>query len=206
MGVDFNSFSRVKIEPVPQKYHATFGKREKRLSPLLKTLALSFYNYQDDDEIKLSEHVNEFYETIASEEDFIAVNWNENIMYKKTKETRVTGCGRSYGGYWSFCRQIEDLYTGPSFYMLPSTDVPPDYGVVSPDKCIACLDVLNNVKEHFVSKNFQPDVEKYGSCVNHRFHNEIVPIEDRIHEESWFFREFYTMLSVACDDGVATVF
>lgn len=190
MGVDFTSYSRVKSEPVPERFRA------KRLP-----VSVSDADRKDfDNELRY-----EFYGTIGREEDFITVNWDTNIIYRKTPETKIGSASRSYDGYGEFLSKLTKLNGGHRSYMPPDTDIAPENGIVSTERCITCLQGLERVRSHFVSPSFVADPEKYGNSYEHRLYTESVPEEDNIHDDSWFFREFYSMMSVATDSGIVSI-
>jgi hypothetical protein len=90
-------------------------------------------------------------------------------------------------------------------YMPPSVDSPPENEFVLTASSIDCLNGLEEVKKYFVSETFEANSEKYGNSIDHRFDSKIVPSEDDIHEESWFFREFYSMITLAADGGIVKI-
>lgn len=224
MGVDFYSYSNVRTEPIPSRFRATkkTTSNEQRkdilkdllnISPEERTFVLTMMGAQFGpnglvmpDEISISPELqDEFYKTIGNEDNFIAVCWETNTIYRSTPETKRGSAGRSYSGYGDFRRELTKLNKLPMPYMPPDTDVAPEYGFVSTEKCILCLQGLNQVRDHFVSPEWQADSEKYGNSDKHRFDDTIADKNDNIHEDSWFFREFYSMISLAAEAGIVRI-
>jgi hypothetical protein len=224
MGVDFTSYSRVKTEPVPERFRARaypiskkdIIKFEKELQDvplemrsLVMVLQGASYNAEGNiimtSNYKISDELrDEFYEIYTNDEEFITVDWITNIIYKTTEESKSGTTGRSYSGYYDFCKLVQNLNKG--MYMPPSVDSPPENGIVLTASSIDCLNGLEEVKKYFVSDTFKADSEKYGNSIDHRFDSKIVPSEDDIHQESWFFREFYSMMTLAADGGIVKIF
>jgi hypothetical protein len=224
MGVDFYSYSNVRTEPVPSRFRATKKsitneKRKDILKNLLsmsrdeRILSLTLMGAQITsegliipDELELPHEVqNEFYETIGKEPDFIDVCWNTNTIYRSTPETKSGSASRSYSGYGDFYRDVNILNKLPLPYMPPSTDMAPENGFVNTEKCILCLQGLNMVRDHYVSPEWQPDAEKYGNLSEHRFDNSLTDKKDNIHDDSWFFREFYSMITLGAESGFVRI-
>jgi hypothetical protein len=215
MGVDFTGYSHVKTEPVPKKFRSKLLKKTeqeiseiknliKNSSPeqlaIIALFGISYgisynnlnitYSFEISDELK-----EEFYKTIGKEPDFIYVDWHTNIIYRKTEDTQITVCGRSYSGYNDFRNLLLSLSTG-HFYMPPDNDYGPENGIVSTDRCIDCLGGLDRVKTYLVSESFDGNCEQPDS---------IIKDCDNIHEESCFFREFYCMMTVASQGGIVLI-
>lgn len=224
MGVDFFSYSNVRTEPIPSRFRATKKpttneKRKDILKDLFnlshdeRTLVLTMMGAQltpdgliVPDELEISPELqDEFYNTIGKEEDFITVCWDTNIIYRSTPETKTGTAGRTYSGYADFCRTLKSLNKLPLPYLPPSTDIAPENGIVSTDKCVLCLQGLNQVRDHFVSSDWKPDADKYGNSDIHRFNTEIEDKENNIHDDSWFFREFYSMMALGADSGFVRI-
>jgi len=207
MGIDFIGYSRVKTEPVPERLRAKINPISKIA---IKDLNLDTMNLVGGDaegmifvspenEYEISQELQqEFYETIGAEEDFITVDWCTNIIYRKTAGSKICRTGRSYSGYFDFCNEIDQQN---QLVYMPQLD-----GILSTHSCIECLQGLETVKKHFVSDEFVADPEKYGNSWDHRFNNNLVPAKENIHNDSWFFREFYSMMSVAADGGIVKIF
>ena len=158
------------------------------------------------DELEISPELqDEFYNTIGKEEDFITACWLTNTIYRRTSDTKVGSAGRTYSGYADFCRILKTLNILPLPYLPPSTDTAPENGFVSTDKCIICLQGLNQVRDHFVSRSWQPDADKYGNSTDHRFDDTLTDKKDNIHEDSWFFREFYSMMALGTESGFVRI-
>ena len=224
MGVDFYSYSNVRTEPIPSRFRATKKivsneKRKDILKDLLNmsrdecALVMTMLGAQIStdgfiipDEIELSPELqNEFYETIGREDDFLDVCWNTNTIYRRTPDTKTATAGRTYSGYADFCRDLKTLNKLPLPYLPPSTDTAPENGYVSTDKCILCLQGLNMIRDHFVSPEWQPDSEKYGNSCDHRFDDSLTDKKDNIHSDSWFFREFYSMMALGAESGFVRI-
>ena len=220
MGVDFYSYRNVRTEPIPSRFRATKKavsneKRKNILKDLLtmsqdeRTLVMTMLGAQIGvdgfiipDEIELSPELqNEFYETIGREDDFLDVCWNTNTIYRSTPDTKRGTAGRTYSGYADFCRDLKALNKLPLPYLPPSTDTAPENGYVSTEKCILCLQGLNMIRDHYVSPEWQPDSEKYGNSDAHRFDDSLTDKKDNIHGDSWFFREFYSMMALGAESG-----
>lgn len=213
MGVDFYSYSNVRTEPIPSRFRATKKsvsneQRQNILKDLLnipqdqRDFVLAMMGAQlgpnglvIPDEISISHELqDEFYKTIGDEDDFIAVCWETNIIYRSTPETKRGSAGRSYSGYGDFRRELAKLNKLPMPYMPPDTDVAPECGFVSTDKCILCLQGLNQVRDHFVSPEWKPDPD-----------NSSDDKKDNIHEDSWFFREFYSTIALGAEAGIVRI-
>lgn len=226
MGVDFYGYSRVKAEPVPERFRAkrvpaSAEKRRDlenrlRLAPydvrcLILTLSGTSVGPEGQliipDDIEISEELrDEFYAMYRENKDFINVCWDTNIMYFKTADSKPGSAGRSYSGYGDFCTLLTKLNGGrPLSYMPPSTDTAPENGFVSAEKCLQCLQGLDLVRHHFVSAGFTADGGKYGESCDHRFKEDLVPKEDDIHGDSWFFREFYSLMTLGADGGIVRI-
>lgn len=220
MGVDFISYSNVRTEPIPSRFRATKKPTNNILQKgLLKdinamssderALVLSMMGAQlgsngliMPDKLEISNKLQEeFYETIGNEEDFLDVSWQTNTIYRRTAETKKGSASRSYTGYSDFCRELNALNKLSLPYMPPSTDTAPENGIVSTDKCILCLQGLNMIRDHYVSPEWKPDAEQYGISMEHRFDTSLVNKEDDIHQDSWFFREFYSMMTLGTESG-----
>lgn len=78
MGVEFIGYSRIKTEPLPNRF--------------------KILNKQD-----------EFFQTIAKENDFISVCFETNTIYRTTPETIVSSAKRSYSGYDDFVEELRSL-------------------------------------------------------------------------------------------------
>lgn len=224
MGVDFYSNSNVRTEPIPSRFRATkkaisnekrkdilkdllsMTREERILSLTLIGAQLTPDNVIIPDEIQLSPELrDEFYETIGKEPDFIDVCWETNTIYRSTPETKSGTAGRTYSGYGDFCRTLKELNKLPMPYLPPSVDCAPEYGFVSTEKCLLCLQGLNQVRDHFVSPSWVPDADKYGNSTDHRFDKDNVDKENNIHEDSWFFKEFYSMMALGAESGFVRI-
>ena len=224
MGVDFYSNSNVRTEPIPSRFRATKKsisneKRKDILKDLLtmsrdeRVLSLTLMGAQltsdgliIPDEIELSPELrDEFYNTIGKETDYLDVCWETNTIYRSTPDTKSVAAGRSYSGYADFCRNLVALNKLPLPYMPPSTDTAPEYGFVTTDKCVLCLQGLNMIRDYYVSPEWQPDAEKYGNSDAHRFDNSLNDKKDNIHDDSWFFREFYSMIALGAESGFVRI-
>jgi hypothetical protein len=224
MGVDFISYSNIRTEPIPSRFRATKKpisneKRKELLKELLSipremrglVLTMSGAQLGPDglimpDELELSSEIrDEFYNTIAKEDDYLDVCWETNIIYRSTPETKRGCADRTYSGYADFCRELNNLNKLPLPYLPPSTDSAPENGFVSTDKCVLCLQGLNQVRDHYVSPDWKPDADKYGNSSDHRFDDTLVDKADNIHEDSWFFREFYSMMALGTESGYVRI-
>ena len=224
MGVDFYSYSNVRTEPIPSRFRATIKpvtneRRKEMLKELLATpremrsLVLTITGAQlgpdgliVPDELDLPREVqDEFYETIGKEPDFLDVCWNTNTIYRSTPETKRGTAGRTYSGYGDFCRDLTILNKLPLPYLPPSTDTAPENGYVSTEKCLLCLQGLNMVRDHYVAPDWKPDAEKYGESTDHRFDDSLTDKKDNIHDDSWFFREFYSMMALGAESGFVKI-
>jgi hypothetical protein len=220
MGVDFYSYSNVRTEPIPSRFRATKKsitneKRKDILKDLLsmsrdeRILSLTLMGAQltsegliIPDELELPHEIqDEFYKTIGIEPDFLDVCWNTNTIYRSTPETKSGSASRSYSGYGDFYRDVNILNKLPLPYMPPSTDMAPENGFVNTEKCILCLQGLNMVRDHYVAPDWKPDAEKFGESTDHRFDDSLVDKKDNIHDDSWFFREFYSMMALGAESG-----
>jgi hypothetical protein len=224
MGVDFHGYSRIRTEPIPNKYRASnkaisdyerreFEKEFHQLHPDLKGIVLSIngISYGSEGHLiypsipELSEQLqDELYEIYEKQEDFITVCWNTNTIYRRTPDTKECVAGRSYSGYGDFIDILKKLNEGPLPYIPPSIDSAPENGLVSSDKCWTCLQTLNKLRHHFVSDSWQPDYTKY---INYPKTVEDLDDDkaDDIHEHSWFFRDFYTVISLGADGGFVRI-
>jgi hypothetical protein len=225
MGVDYYSYSNVRTEPIPSRFRPTkkvvnnnkqqneLFKQISEIPPELKPFILGMMGAQlgpngliIPDEIDILPEVrDEFYNTIGKEPDYIDVCWNTNIIYRSTPETKLGCASRSYSGYGEFCRDLDILNKHPMPYMPPDTDVAPEYGFISTDKCILCLQGLNQIRNHYVSPEWRPDPEKYGNSSEHRFNDDSIDKKDDIHGDSWFFREFYSMMMLGAESGFVRI-
>lgn len=224
MGVDFLSYSNVRTEPIPSRFRATMKpvsneRRKEMLKELLeaprdmRSLILTMSGAQlgpngliVPDELDLSPKVrDEFYDTIGQEDDYLDVCWNTNTIYRSTPETKSGSASRSYSGYGDFYRDVNILNKLPLPYMPPSTDIAPENGFVNTEKCILCLQGLNMIRDHFVAPDWKPDAEKYGNSSDHRFDDSLTDKKDNIHEDSWFFREFYSMMTLGAESGFVRI-
>ncbi len=224
MGVDFYSYSNVRTEPIPSRFRATKKsitneKRKDILKDLLsmsrdeRILSLTLMGAQltsegliIPDELELPHEIqDEFYKTIGIEPDFLDVCWNTNTIYRSTPETKSGSASRSYSGYGDFYRDVNILNKLPLPYMPPSTDMAPENGFVNTEKCILCLQGLNMVRDHYVAPDWKPDAEKYGESTDHRFDDSLVDKKDNIHDDSWFFREFYSMMALGAESGFVRI-
>jgi hypothetical protein len=224
MGVDFISYSNVRTEPIPSRFRATIKpvsneRRKEMLKQLLeaprdmRSLILTISGAQlgpegliVPDELDLSPEVrDEFYDTIGQEDDYLDVCWNTNTIYRTTPETKRGSADRTYSGYADFCRTLNELNKLPLPYLPPSTDTAPENGYISTEKCILCLQGLNMVRDHFVSPEWQSDADKYGNYNSHRFDDSLTEKKDNIHEDSWFFREFYSMMALGAESGFVRI-
>jgi hypothetical protein len=220
MGVDFYSYSNVRTEPIPSRFRATKKsitneKRKDILKDLLsmsrdeRILSLTLMGAQltsegliIPDELELPHEIqDEFYKTIGIEPDFLDVCWNTNTIYRSTPETKSGSASRSYSGYGDFYRDVNILNKLPLPYMPPSTDMAPENGFVNTEKCILCLQGLNMVRDHYVAPDWKPDAEKFGESTDHRFDDSLTDKKDNIHDDSWFFREFYSMMALGAESG-----
>lgn len=222
MGVDFYSYSNARTEPVPSRFRATKKviSNEQRINILRdllnmshdeRALSMALIGAQlTPDSVLIPDELShelrdEFYETIGKEDDFIDVCWETNTIYRRTSDTKLGCAGRSYGGYEDFCRDLKILNKIAMPYMPSSTDTAPEYGFVSTEKCLLCLQGLNKIRDHYVSSDWIPDAEKYGNSWDHRFNDTLVDSTDNIHEDSWFFREFYSMISLGAESGFVRI-
>lgn len=211
MGVDFNGFSNVRTEPIPIRFRATRKpvsneKRENILkeivnaSPDMRGLIMVFLGVQVTangviipDKIEISSELqNEFYDTIGQEEDFLAVCWNTNTIYRSTPDTKSGSTGRSYSGYSEFYNNLNALNKSPLPYLPPSTDVAPECGFVNTEKCILCLQGLNTVRDHFVSPEWKGDSP---------FDDSLLKKDD----DSEFFCEFYSLMALGAESGFVRI-
>jgi hypothetical protein len=224
MGVDFTGYSNVKTEPLPSRFKPVINKQsekdilefEKELQKTPKEyrsliMSIAGASYGVDGRIILpyevkvpDEMCDEFYNTIGKEPDFIAVCWDTMTIYRRTPETRSGTSGRSYSGYGDFCRELKFLNNGPLQYIPPDTDVAPEYGFISTDKCLTCIQALDKIRHQLVSDSWQPDPEKYCDCNNARYEEDFPKDDDR-NQESWFFREFYTVMSLGAESGFVRI-
>lgn len=224
MGVDFFSFSNVRTEPIPSRFRATVKpisneQRKDMLKKIIEApsdiralfLAMSGAQIGSNglivpDELEISSELeNEFYYTIGKEPDFLDVCWNTNTIYRSTPETKHGTAGRTYSGYADFCRDLNTLNKLPLPYLPPSTDTAPENGYVNTEKCILCLQGLNMIRDHYVAPDWKPDAEKYGNSDAHRFDNSLTDKKDNIHDDSWFFREFYSMMALGAESGFVRI-
>jgi hypothetical protein len=224
MGVDFHGYSRVKSEPVPEKYRATrktiseiekqkFKERLLWVAPEYYSLILAENGISQEPNGELifpsiiehsPELQNEFYEIYEKQNDFIMVNWNTNTIYRRTPDTKECLAERSYSGYGDFIEILKKLNKGPMPYMPPSTDAAPESGLVTPDKCLMCLQGLDKLRNYFVSESWEPDHIKYN---NHTHAIEVIDEPDNdIHQDSWFFSEFYTVMTLGADTGIVRIY
>jgi hypothetical protein len=216
MGVDFLGYSYVRSEPIPTKYRSikkSYALKEAERKYLedeitkapayMRDLILAMTgvsigtdgNYIMTEYCKISDELSEeFYSTIGSQTDFIGVCWQTNTIWQTTDLTRKTSCGRSYSGYSDFCDFLKDLNNG-QFYLPPCTDRAPECGFLTPERCNLCIQGLDRIRHHFVSNAWIPD---YVSP------KEVLP-EDDLHDDSWFFREFYSTLSLGSESGVVLI-
>lgn len=226
MGVDFTGYSRVKSDPVPDRFRTkrkpVSEEDTKRFeTKLLETphdlrafvMVMSGASYSQNGKVILPDVIeiaqelkDELYEIMEKEEDYICISWETNTIYRRTPETKQGSAGRSYSGYGDFRKVLFELNGGRLPYMPPDTNVAPENGIVSTERCITCLQGLERLKHHFVSPSFVADPEKYGISCDHRFSDKDVPAEDNINPDSWFFREFYSMMSVASDGGIVVIY
>jgi hypothetical protein len=224
MGVDFIGYSNVRTEPIPSRFRATkksitnekrkgilkdllsMSRDERILSLTLMGAQLTSEGLIIPDELELPHEIqDEFYKTIGIEPDFLDVCWNTNTIYRSTPETKSGSASRSYSGYGDFYRDVNILNKLPLPYMPPSTDMAPENGFVNTEKCILCLQGLNMVRDHYVAPDWKPDAEKYGNSSDHRFDDSLVDKKDNIHEDSWFFREFYSMMVLGAESGFVKI-
>jgi hypothetical protein len=222
MGVDFYGYSNVRTEPVPNEFRALktpllpeeradIEESIRSAQPGLRELLMSTIgaSYAPDgaliicDKVEISEETTEkLYNLYENNEDFLDVCWYTNTIYFATPYTMKASTGRSYSGYDDFCRELTRLNGGkPLAYMPPSTDSAPECGFVSTDKCILCLQGLNSVRKFFVSDSWLPDMKAHVTHLD----DMIVPPVAAIHDDSWFFREFYSAVSAGADSGYLTI-
>lgn len=224
MGVDFYGYSCVRTEPIPAKYRPKtklwskeaqeeFERDIKWLSQDEQALVLALKGISRDLagryvyplEIEFDDAlVDEFHTEYGAKEDYIGVCWQKNRIYFKTPETKEGAAGRSYSGYGDFRNTLTRLYKVPAHlmpYLPPSTDSAPEHGFVDAEQCMSCLKGLDQVRDKFVARDWLPDPEKFGINTDHRFEDKT----DDLHEDSWFFREFYSTMYVGANGGVVLV-
>ena len=225
MGVDFTGYSCVRTEPIHAKYRAKISRMSpeaqedftKDLLTLRRdemALCMALNGVSRDaatgqlvfpEKIEIAEETqNAFYAEYEKNPDFLAVSWHKNKVYLKTADTKEASADRSYSGYGDFKQTLKELWKLPAsamHYLPPSTDCAPEYGIAETDQALSCLRGLNTVRAHFVAPDWVPDLVKYGMSTDHRFDEK----EPCIHADSWFFKEFYCVMSVAADGGIVRI-
>lgn len=136
----------------------------------------------------------ECYNIYEQNPDFITICETTYTIYFKTSDTIRINTNRSYSGFAEFCNEIHKLSD-------ESLDITYYGTIMSSDYCGEILNTLEKARKYFVSSDWSPDVKKYNFTT--RF-TEDVEIEDKdnIHEDSWFFREFYTAVHLAKNNGI----
>jgi hypothetical protein len=135
----------------------------------------------------------ECFEIYEKDPDFITICETKQIAYFKTSDTIKGSTGRGYSGFSEFCNEIQKL-SGESLIINYEYIMLNDY-------CDNIINTLEKARKFFVSTDWKPDYKLYSSKT--RFDESIVinPNDD-IHDESWFFREFYTTVYVAKNNGI----
>ncbi len=216
MGVDFHAYSNIRTEPLLTEFrvaHRRWTEKEKqelynalnKSSSDIHSLILAVNGIiispngdyifpeisKDSSEMKIK--VYDYYE---KKPDFITICWLTNTVYYNTPATQEYSCGRSYSGYGEFKQILAKLNKGKPLTMPHSCTTGND--LFSAEKCRQILGDLKELRHHFVQESWEPDVTKsYGMT----FEDDQ---EDK-HEQSWFFKEFYTLISLAADCGIMYV-
>ena len=215
MGVDFHAYSNIRTEPLPTEFriaHRRWTDKEKQefqetlrsapqdmCSLILATKGITtspsgelvFPEISTGSEDLKDKAYDYYHET----EEFITICWLTNTVYLKTPETREYSCGRSYSGYGEFNQILAKLNKGKSLTMPHSCTTGND--LFSAEKCRQIFGDLKELRDHFVQESWEPDVAKtFGLSEDDQ--------EDK-HEQSWFFKEFYTLISLAADCGIMYV-
>lgn len=225
MGVDYYGYSNVRIEPIPAEFRpriarwsaekqAEFEHKYEATDHDVRPLILAMNGISRDHtgkfvypiEVKhdAEDAADAFYAKYCDEPNFIGVCWQKNRMYWKTEDTKKGCADRSYSGFGDFRALLHKLYNLPAHlapYIPPSTDCAPEHGYIDTEQCMSCLRGLDKVRDTFVPKEWTPDPEKYGINTDHRFTH----TSDDIHQDSWFFREFYCVMTLGAEGGVVLV-
>lgn len=219
MGVDFTAYSNLRTEPLPQEYRReqkSWSEDKKRnfiesmrfSTPDIQALLMAMYGVSRDPDGSFNfpleiEPSNEEEEKarapLPDKENSVHICYRSNTIYYKTPKTKEYSTGRSYSGYGEFIDILEKLNKGkPLKYMPPSTDSAPENGTVKSDKARQCLESLQALRYHFVPDAWEPDINEHYYGLGDQ------PC-DR-HEDTWFFKEFYTLMTVAVDNGLIHVY
>ena len=217
MGVDFHAYSNIRTEPLPTEFriaHRRWTDKEKQefqetlrsapqdmCSLILATKGITtspsgelvFPEISTGSE-DLKDKAYDFYHET---EEFITICWLTNTVYLKTPATQEYSCGRSYSGYGEFKQLLAKLNNGKPLTMPHSYTNGND--LISAEKCRQTLGELKALRHHFVPESWEPDVVQMS----------LDPTEDDEpdkHNETWFFKEFCTLISLAADCGVMCVF
>lgn len=206
MGVDFGAYSQVVTKPVPQKYRATIKPPNKTMSrqemvehfsapgaskddirglvALARMMTGIGIDQQSGQDVYASEvtipYEEEFGQYLREHcPDYIGVQWRTNTTYHKSPDTNMVECGRSCGGYAEFIDCLTKFNGGrPLTYMPPSTDSAPEYGIVSADKMLLCLQELRKHRKHFVPDDWVYSARDADSAFDET---------PQLHNSTWFF-------------------
>ncbi len=213
MGVDFQAYSNLRTEPLPIEYritHRSWTAKEKQefnesisqAPPDICSLILAMngvstspsgeyvFPAKSTSNEEMRESVYEYYE---SKPDFINICWLTNTVYYKTPATQEYSCGRSYSGYGEFTQLLAKLNNGKQLTMPHSYTTGDD--LIGAAECRQTLEDLKELRDHFVEDSWEPDATKEDEDES----------KDK-HEESWFFKQFYTLISLAAECGLLCVF
>ncbi len=220
MGVLFIAYSFLVTEPVPLQFRASWKavseayrvNIEKDLKAMPSDVAsLCMYSLGvsrdasgrlviPDERVQNEDAETLFYETIGASTDFVTVDWTSNTFWRATGDSREAVAGRSYGGYGSFVGEVEAAFgrARQGFYMPPATDCAPEMGIVSTERCLQCLRTLEAVRSKWVSDVWTPGPGRPFKT-EEGLAAPVLDSEEDLREDSWFFREFFTAMSLAAN-------
>lgn len=205
MGVDFHGYSNVRTEPLPDRFRrvrkapaseAAVKDRYKGLDPGMAVLARAIFGDPEDDKYECNKKAEEeFYKTIGTKKDFLAVCWHTNTIWLSTKETKHEHASASYGTYADFHRLVLSFYKSHDImrpYMPPDTDLTNEHGIVSATNCRTCIKTLDWVRGHFVPSKWSA----FGPYD-----------ESELEKNEWgsFFAQFYKTVARGAESGVLLV-
>lgn len=218
MGVNFHAYSNVRTEPLPIEYRRTHRKwtetekqrfhdvinqdtPERRLLLLaasgVRTVSSGELIFPEkimftDEMEEMEEKVLEHYEQTP---DFIKLCFLTNTIYYKTPATHAYSCDSSYSSYSEFTELLAKLNNGePLSIPQPFTT---DYPLISAEKCRQILGDLKVLRHYFVQESWEPDLTMDFGLSKDDQENK---------EESWFFKEFYTLISLGANCGLVCMF
>ncbi len=212
MGVEFQAYSNLRTEPLPieyrithrswtakkkQEFHDSINEAPSDMRSLI--LAMNGVSTSPSGEYVFpakntsNDHMRvSVYEYYESKPDFINICWLTNTVYYKTPATQKYSCVCSYNSYRNFTQLLAKLNNGKPLtmpHLYPTGD-----DIIGAAECRKKLEALKELRHHFVQESWEPDATKDED-----------ESKDK-HKQSWFFKQFYTLISLGAECGLLCVY